>query len=70
MRSANQIVREALKQELDRLLVRLSQPQRNVFDCIFPTGSASLSEGKLRQAVDLCQRTVLKNEADPSRLIR
>jgi hypothetical protein len=66
-RLSDSVVRSALTCELDRLLPTCSPAQRMFFQKIYPKVSA-LTEEKLRSALDLVQRTVRKNEADPSRI--
>jgi hypothetical protein len=61
------IVRSALMHELNVLLPTCSPAQRMFFQKIYPNVS-SLTEERLRSALDLVQRTVRKNEADPTRV--
>lgn len=67
-RSPNDVVRDALRAELTSLLGECSAAQQAFFLRVFPGGIDAQPEDKLRGAIDLCQRTIRKNEEDPSRL--
>ena len=59
--SPDTIVRQALVAQVRELLGECTEQQRKTFALVFPDGVDRLPEKKLRQAVDLCNRTVLKN---------
>lgn len=60
-RSTAQIIRDALTAELSARLAECTEAQRAVFKRVFPNEIGKLSEEQLRNAVDVCQRTVHKN---------
>lgn len=63
-----EIACNALREELRSSLEKCSKPQQDLFARIFPGGIESQPEEKLKSALDLVQRTIAKNEKDPSRL--
>lgn len=64
----DQIACDALRVEIRRLLALCSEKQQAFYHRLYPGSSDALDEPKLKSALDLLQRTVRKNEADPSRL--
>jgi hypothetical protein len=45
-----------------------SEPQKELFGRIFPGGIGGVPEKDLESAIDLCARTVKKNQENPDRL--
>ena len=68
MLTPNQLVIDTLQREITELLSECSEPQVALFGRIFPNGIEKESEEQLKSALDLLQRTVKKNQLDPSRL--
>jgi hypothetical protein len=56
-----------LRNALETRLAQLSEAQRGVFKLLYPTGVRS---DQLEDAIDKCDRTIRKNEADPTRLTK
>jgi predicted type IV restriction endonuclease len=63
MNGAAGFVRNALREEINRLLATCTDKQRELFDRIYPEGISTLSEDTLRRALELVQRTTSKNAA-------
>lgn len=61
-KTADEIILSTLRAEVARLLSECTDRQRAFFGKLYPEGLDSMSEHKLKNALDQCQRTILKNE--------
>ncbi len=57
----SQITLDALRSHLTGLLPELWDNQRALLDRMYPKGAAVMSEPELKNAIDLCHRTIAKN---------
>ena len=62
-RSPDEIILEALRKEVRELLERCTEEQRAVFARAFPIDIDDMSVRHLRNAIPLCQRTIIWNDA-------
>lgn len=61
---ADELVLQFLRKELFEHLATLKMAQQEFFWKVFPNGATALTETQLRQGIDLCHRTQIKNEKD------
>ena len=61
-KTPDMIVHEALLGELKFLLLQCTENQQDFFTKVFHGNIEDLSEDKLKTAIDVCQRTICKNE--------
>lgn len=62
-RKPMEIARAALRAELEERLAELTESQRAHFKKFWPSAPPAMSFDALKNAVDVCQRTVAKNRA-------
>lgn len=60
-KTADQIEIDALKGEVSRLLSECTEKQVEFFHRIYPAGVSDIQHDQLRNAIGLCQRTIVKN---------
>ena len=65
--SAQGVMRKALIAETEALFTRCSLAQKTMFVRVWPMWPATTME-ELKSAYELVRRTVIRNEADPTRL--
>ncbi len=68
MSSPEDVMADALRKQLVALLEECSETQQAFFVNIFKCKAETLPVDRLASAIGLCQRAVLKNRNDPSRL--
>ena len=65
MNTLKRLTEEFQREHLAQILAKCSPAQQEFFHRLYPNG---VPADKLTHAYDQCERTVKKNEADPSRL--
>lgn len=63
LKSVDQIISDALRDELIDCLEECTPDQREFFSRIYPGGVETMAEQQLRSAVNLTHRTIRKNRA-------
>jgi hypothetical protein len=61
LKKPKEIMKEALVTELNIRLEDITVPQREFFYRIYPKGFSSMTQEQLCNAIDLCHRTITKN---------
>lgn len=59
----DQIIKNSLIYALSQMLAELTEEQKAMFIKIWPIAIPNMSEAELRNALNLCNRTVAKNRA-------
>lgn len=66
IRKPDEVVYQSLKAAVESALAECTDKQRAFFPKVFPKWPDNMSEEKLRDALDLCNRTIAKNRAGRS----
>jgi len=61
-RTPARVVTDALRTECKSLLERCTTKQRAFFEKLFPGGIDAQPDERLKTAIGLCQRTIVKNQ--------